>query len=159
MPYYNRIVYSIASMILQQLGMPLTLLKLMFSTIQDMDYFIWTAFEDLLSKLSSSQEIIPNQDILQGNRVGPTAQIATSIPISQVIKTLRYEIQLIIAIQQEKVRTMGFIFIDNTDLAAGKLYYSMHDIVDIFKDIQRAINTWEVYLVATGGAICTSNSI
>ena len=52
------------------------------------------------------------------------------------MKRLRYEIQLIIAIQKEKARTIGFIFVNDTNLVARKLYYSINNIDGIFEDIQ-----------------------
>ena len=70
---YDRIVHSIASLALQRLGILLPLLKSIFSTIQNMDYFIRMAFSDSVSKLRGLEETIPNQGILQGNRVGPIA--------------------------------------------------------------------------------------
>ena len=69
------------------------------------------------------------------------------------MKRLRYEIQLIIAIQKEKARTIGFIFVNDTNLVARKLYYSINNIDGIFEDIQWVIDTWEGYLAATRGVI------
>ena len=44
--YYDRIVYSIVSLALQQFGMPIELIKSIFCTIQQLKHVIYTAFRD-----------------------------------------------------------------------------------------------------------------
>ena len=58
--YYNRIVHSIVSLAMQQLGMPAEPIISMLRTIQQIDHLIRTAYGDSESKLRSVEEVIPN---------------------------------------------------------------------------------------------------
>ena len=58
----------------------------------------------------------------------------------QVMKSLKYEITYIIVITKEK-RVIGFIFVDDIDLVARKLFCTIYDIDEVFDNIQRAIDT------------------
>ena len=60
---YDHII-SIASLAMQCLGMLSESIISMFKTIQSIDYLIRIAHGDLKSKLRSSNETTPNQDIL-----------------------------------------------------------------------------------------------
>ena len=40
-----------------------------------------------------------------------------------------------IAITKEKAKTIGFIFVDDTNLVASKLFFSVYDIDEVFKDM------------------------
>ena len=65
--YYDRIIYLIASLLLQYLRKLLAPIKSMFSSIQSIDHYVRTAFRVSQSKLQGKIENTPNQGILQGN--------------------------------------------------------------------------------------------
>ena len=66
------------------------------------------------------------------------------------MKLLGYKITYISAFMKKKFRFVGYIFIDNTNLVGGKLYYSNNNINKVASKIQLAIDTWEGLLKLTG---------
>ena len=58
---------------MQRLGMPAAPIISMFKTTQEMEHLVRTAYGDSDSKISSSEEEIPNQGVLQGNGSAPVA--------------------------------------------------------------------------------------
>ena len=150
---YDRIVNSIASMAMQRLGLPIEPIQCMIVTIQEMDHYIRTAFGDSDSTLSASDAPIPFQSILQGNGAGPILWIAVSSPLIEMMRTLGHGVKYRTPIGLEQDDLVGFAFVDDTDLAVGDLRRAELDINDIFDDAQKAIDSWEGGLKATGGAI------
>ena len=146
-------MYSIASIVLQRLGIPLPPIMCIFKTIQSMDHYVRTAFSDSESKLDSIMNIILNQGILSGNGCSLTTWIVDSSTIINTIKQLKHEIQIVSAMLKEKSKTIGFVFIDDTDLTAEKLYPAQNEIEEVANDMQEAIDTWEGCLKTTGRAI------
>ena len=51
-------------------------------------------------------------------------------------KRLKYELTLMAAITKEKALFIGYIFVDDIDLIAGRLYSLRHEIDDILLDMQ-----------------------
>ena len=60
-----------------------------------------------------------------------------------MIKQLKYKLTLIFTITKEKALFMGYVFVDDIDLIAGRLYAIVHEIDNVLQDIQRAIDAWE----------------
>ena len=58
--YYNRIVYSILSVAIQRLEIPIQSIKYIFSVTQVMYYFIRIAYSYSINVLDSSMIEIPN---------------------------------------------------------------------------------------------------
>ena len=57
------------------------------------------------------------------------------------MKRLKYDIEYISAISKEYSRSIGYVFVDNTDLVSGKLKPSNNDIDNIYDSMQKVINT------------------
>jgi hypothetical protein len=47
--YYDRIVHAMASLVFQAFGVPITAVESMLGTIENMNFFLWTGFEDITS--------------------------------------------------------------------------------------------------------------
>ena len=67
--------------------------------------------------------------------------MATSTLIISMIKRLKHKLALIAAITKEKASFMDYVFIDNIDLIAGRLYSMRYEIDNVLQDMQWAIDS------------------
>ena len=58
-----------------------------------------------------------------------------------MIKRLKHKLTLITAITKEKALFIGYIFIYNTDLMAGRFYSLRYEIDNVLLDMQWAIDS------------------
>jgi hypothetical protein len=137
---YDCIIHSIASLLLQYLGMQLAPIKSMFSSIQSINYYMRIAFRVSQSKLQGKIEDTLNQGIFQGNGRGPVAWIVTSTLMIDCIKSQGHQITFISAILNTKALAIEYVLVDDTNLAGGKFYDIAFDIVKVAYNIQDTID-------------------
>ena len=151
---YDRIVHSIASIVMQRLGLPIQPITCMIVTIQQMEHYICTGFGDSDATMSGiDADGQPFQGILQGNGSGPVLWLAVSTPLIEMMRTRGHGIKFKTPLSSVNDNFVGFAFVDDTDLVQGDLRMATLDIEDVFKDMQEAIDCWEGGLKTTGGAI------
>ena len=138
-------------MALQCFSMPVHPLQSMFATIQQMYHHIRTAYGDSEITIYNTLEI-PQQGILQGNGLEPTSWAVTQTPIINIMRDKGYRVYLTTAISKQNLKVIEFVFVNDTDLAQGKLQPLINDIELVAIQIQRFFDHWEEYLKATGGA-------
>ena len=95
------------------------------------------------------------QGIGQGNGCGPAAWLAVSVPIIETMRTAGYGLNLTTALSYTLIIFMCYAFVDDTDIihTAKEVTTSGTEVAE---EIQKAIDTWEGGLRATGGALVPS---
>jgi hypothetical protein len=84
--FYDRIVHTAASLSLQRQGIQESEVICMFSTLQDLEHHIRTAFRDSKDTYGGDIWVIPMQGIYQGNGAGPIIWAVVSSPLLQIMK-------------------------------------------------------------------------
>ena len=112
---YDRIVHSVASLAMQQQGMPTGPIVCMFTTLQEMKHHIRTIFGDSTTIFDSTEDLhaVPlNQEITQtraeeviqgigqGNGAGPQIWAVVSSPILEMLRTAGFVCFFKIAISE-----------------------------------------------------------
>ena len=125
------------------MGIPQKLVVLIFKTIQDMNHIICMVFRDSESYINGKELGKPYQVILQDNRVGPIIQAATSVPAVEVLHEKDYGVKITSAILKQSSKLISSIFIDDIDLAIGKLNRGESDNDRVNQDLQTVIEYQE----------------
>jgi len=77
---YDRIAPAITSLIFQAFGTPINAVHSMLSSIQQMKFFLWTAFGDSNSSVEACLHL-KTQGFMQGNGASPAGWAVVSITI------------------------------------------------------------------------------
>ena len=105
--WYYRIVYSIASLVLQRLGIPIQLVRCMLVTIQELKHHVRTSFGTSDSTLFNDSDT-PFQRICQGNGAGPTIWMAVSTPLIKMMRSARHDLKLEVPLTHVNDKFAGF---------------------------------------------------
>ncbi len=140
---YDRIAPPMASLSLKRQGTPDAYVFMLFSTIQEMQHLIRTAYGD--SRDYYQQEDIPFHGILQGNGAGPTIWAMVSTPLLNRLRAKGYGIT--IASDDGPIHIPAFAFVDDTDLVQD------NEQDEGIQLTQQSVSEWEDALRATGGLL------
>jgi hypothetical protein len=113
---FDRVVHSIAMLAYRRLGVAVPPVKCMLETIQNMKHHIRTNYGDSVFTMTSSGTLIPYQGILQGNGASPATWVIISAPLLDMLRTAGNGGHFVSPISKEKSHTVGFAFVDDTDL-------------------------------------------
>jgi hypothetical protein len=154
---YNRILHSVASLCLKRLGLPDGAIVCMFSTLQNLEHTMRTIYGDSEQKYGGQLWIVPLHGSGQGNGGGPMLWAVVSTPVLKVMRSEGYGTFFRACINGDTIRFVGYSFVDDTDLIQ-----SASDPEDssmtVAENMQRALDTWEGTLRATGGTIVPDKS-
>ena len=148
---YDRIVQSIVILIARQAGFQLLTLITIFREIQNMQYYVRTGYGESEKFYGGKQEI-PFQGTCQGNGGSPAYWlIVTMIMVGAMYKTGNITNLEFPVSKEKRLRNMGFIFVDDTDLITiGK---EEETVEMVTRRQQEAASQWEKLLEITGGAL------
>ena len=153
---YDRILHTIAALVLRKVGVSKAKIHSMFSTIQRMVHCIRTAFGD--SKDTYGGDDIGNwelepQGILQGNASGPHIWTVVSSTVFNILRSKGHGSQFCTALSREIFVLVGFSYVDDCDLIqTGK------DVVEVMTSMQQVVDSWTDQVEVTGGALEPSKS-
>ena len=131
----------------------------MFTTLQEMEHHIRTVYGDSQISFQSKnhRKKIPIQGVGQGNGAGPQIWAVVSSPVLEMLRTAGCLCIFRMAITGEDVEFVGYAFVDDTDKVVTspdpKATYK-----EVAEQLQRAADTWEGGIRATGGAIGPAKS-
>jgi hypothetical protein len=148
---YNRIAHPIASLVFQSLGVKKELCELIFSTIQDMKFFLRTGFGDS-KEFTSATGSIKTQGMCQGNGVAPVGWTGDSITMLNAHERKSHGIHLWSPITKQSTHLAGSIFVDDTNVEHLNMNKS-ESIEEAHGALQESITNWGRLLIATGGAL------
>jgi hypothetical protein len=149
---YDRMVHSVTSICLQQMGVPQEPLICMFTTIQNLNHHIRTIYGDSTISFGGKLWVVPVQSIGQGNGAGPTMWAIVSTPVLNMLRAEGCGAYFRAAITGDEIRFVGYAFVDDTDLFASS-DRSDATGADVTAQLQKSLDLWEGGIRATGGAI------
>jgi hypothetical protein len=148
---YDRIAHAVASICCQRWDVDLGPILAMLITIQQMKFFLRTAFGDSESFYSSGNGI-PFQGICQGNGAGPAVWLAVSVVLVLMLHAQGHVSTIRSAFSSTVIVFCGFLFVDDTDL----IVFAPDDkesADEIVRRMQASVLAWQGGLRATGGAL------
>lgn len=148
---YDRIVHNAASPTLQKNGISQAAATTMFTTIQECQHFICTAYGDSdISYGGQSSYDLPPMGADQGNGAGPQMwAVLSSVPfLAMHMEGL--STPFCQKITQQLVSLVGFMYVDDMDLI------HLRDDINselLTEDLQLALDYWNKLVKVTGGAL------
>ena len=153
---YDRVVHSIASISMQRLGVPQEPIVSMFTTIQNLEHCIRTAYGDSAATFSGQLWAVPMHGLGQGNGAGPAIWGVVSTPVLQLLHAEGYGAFFRASISGTELSFVGYAFVDDTDLVTiPAAHASSHEVAQKMQDM---LDLWEGGIRATGGAIVPEKS-
>jgi hypothetical protein len=139
-----------ASLIFQSFGVEATTVAAMLEMIQEMKFFLRTAYGDLKDFARLSVEI-KMQGLGQGNGASPAGWCVISIMILRAHGAKGHGAQFIAAMSQVRWSLLAILYTDDTDL----LHLNMEgdkSVQEVSLALQQSIENWGKLLIATGVA-------
>lgn len=152
---YDRIVHSVASIAMQRLGIGPSPVRLMLSTVQELQHFVRTHFGDSSVSTSTSNGDIVH-GIGQGNGSGPAIWVAISTPLLNILRRDGFGATIQGVLSGEQMRMVGFAVVDDTDLIQEAT--TAQTAASAIANMQKSLDLWEGVLTATGGALVPEKS-
>ncbi len=154
---YDRIVHAVASLCLQRQGISESEVVCMFSTLQNLEHTIRTAYGDSEETYGGDLWVIPMQGVYQGNGAGPLIWAVVSSPLLDIMREEGFGTFFKTSISSQDIRFVGYAFVDDTDLIqTSKDGTETGD--EMREQMQAGVNTWEGIIDATGGALAVEKS-
>jgi hypothetical protein len=154
---YDRIVHAVASPCLQQQGISKSEVVCMFSTLQNLEHTIRTAYGDSEDTYGGDMWVIPMQGVYQGNGAGPLNWAVGSSLLLDIMREEGFGIFYQTSLSAQVIRFVGYAFVDDTDLVqTGK--DGSETGLEILEQMQAGVNLWEGIIDATGGALSVKKS-
>lgn len=122
-----------------------------------MEHTVCTVYGDSQASYGGHLWVVPMQGIFQGNGAGPMLWAVVSTPVLQVMRSEGFGTFFKTCITGHDIRFVGYSFVDDTDLI--QTAKTPHDTeAAVALEMQRALDTWEGAIRATGGAIIPDKS-
>jgi hypothetical protein len=150
---YDRIVHSVASLSLQRVGAPIAPILSMFSTLQNLQHYVRTAFGDSTVALHAAEvHPVAIQGVGQGNGAVPQVWALVSTLLLDALRQAGYGARFLSPLSRDAVFYSAFSFVDDTDIMITDVS-QYKDAVEVALALQDALTQWEGSLRATGGAL------
>ena len=148
---YDRVAHPIASLTFQAFGVPEKAVHAMLTTIEEMKYFLRTAYGD--SKNFRGHKILVKfQGLCQGNGAASAGWTVISITILGAHKRKDHGARFVCRISRRKEHVAAILFVDDNDL----IHIDMNKdqtALEAHTDLQASVNSWGNLLIATGGSL------
>ena len=148
---YDRIAHAMASLVFQACGVPEGAVASMLEAIQNMKFFLRTAFGDSKDFAGSTIEL-RTQGLCQGNGAAPAGWAVISIVIIRAHEEKGHGANIVAPISGTKLNMSGILFVDDTDLLHVNLSGD-ETVTEAHNAMQQSIMDWGRLLIATGGAL------
>jgi hypothetical protein len=147
---YDSIAHAIASLIFQACGVPTEGVVAMLSAIQDMKYFLRTAFGDSKNFRGSKLEV-KYQGMCQGNGAAPAGWAVISTTILNAHKKKGHSATFMCPVTNKVVKLAAILYVGDCDL----LHINMEEEESAFvtfEKMQESVMNWGKLLIASGGS-------
>ena len=148
---YDSIAHAIASLVFQAFGVPEAAIQSMLETIQDMKFYLRTAFGDSKDFAGSSIEV-KFQGLCQGNGAAPAGWAVISITILNAHKRKGHGGHFVCPISHRRGHLAAILYVDDTDLIHINTE-SLETVYEAHDAMQRSITNWGQLLIASGGSL------
>ena len=147
---YDRVVHSAASIALQRVGVPLSVVQCMFGTIQELIHQVRTAYgcsEETYGG-SSPKFITKPQGLGQGNGSGPTVWSILSSTVFDSLRSQGYSTTFCSALSLGLLKLCGFSYVDDCDLIATGI-----TVRSVYAKLQDMLIEWDQLMQVNGAAL------
>ena len=148
---YDRVSHAIASMVVQAFGVSENTASSMLKTIQEMQFFLRTAFGDSKEAAGSSIEI-KTQGLCQGNGAAPAGWAVVSIAILNAHKKKGHGATFLCPISKLEYHLAAILYVDDTDVIHLNMD-AVETVWDTHRQLQDSVLSWGNLLIATGGSL------
>lgn len=147
---YDSIAHAIASMIFQAFGLPVNAVKSMLGAIQEMKYFLRTAYGDSKNFANSTIEV-KYQGLCQGNGLAPAGWALISITMLNAHKRRGHTATFRCPVSKVVKNLCAILFVDDCDLLHIAMTKLEH-VSTTHERMQESILNWGQLLIASGGS-------
>ena len=147
---YDSVAHAIASLVFQAFGVPEEAISSMLTTIQDMKFFLRTAYGDSATFRGSRAEV-KFQGFTQGNGASPAGWAVISIVIISAHKAKGHGAHFRCPVSKLTGHLAAILFVDDTDILHIRMDRE-ESPEDAHLALQQSVNNWGRLLTATGGA-------
>jgi hypothetical protein len=123
----------------------------MHSAIQDMQFFLRTAFRDSSKSVGARLEL-KTQEYMQGNGATPAGWAVVSITIIHAYKKKGHGGTFLCPITKFSHKIAGILYVDDTNIIHLNLDEE-ETLHDAHAALQAILTSWSQLLIATGGAL------
>ena len=147
---YDSVAHAVASLIFQAFGVPCNAIEAMLIAIQNMKYFLRTAFGDSKNSAGSTFRI-KYQGLCQGNGAASAGWAVISITIIGAHKRKGHGGFFVCPITKVASDMAAILFVDDTDILHIRMDKD-ETTAQAHSAIQASILSWGGLLMASGGA-------
>jgi hypothetical protein len=147
---YDLIGHTQAAVSMQRVGVPKSVIKCLFSTLQNVIHRVRTGYGDSSASYGGDVWLIPIHGIEQGNGAGPAIWAVVSTPLLNALRKKGFGFELISPLSSQYHKFVGYAFVDDTDIILSAL---CNDDQQVINKLQEAVDLWEHWLKTTCGAI------
>jgi hypothetical protein len=149
--FNDRIVHSIASILMQQQNVPASACICVFTTLQNLHHTVRTIYGDSKSCYGGKLWAVPYSGVGQGNSAGPAIWAVVSTPVLKMMKDEGFWFMYKTSIEGKQLHFIGYSFVDDTDIIQSSQPGEPFQVLDM--RMQDVMDTWEGGLRATGAAL------
>jgi hypothetical protein len=147
---YDSIAHAIASLVFQAFGVPKEAVESMLTAIEEMKYFLRTAYGDSRD-LAGSKIEVKFQGLCQGNGAAPAGWAVISITILQAHKEKGHGAHFVCPISDRTGHLAAILYMDDTDIVHLDMRADQ-EVEEAHVSLRDSVHNWGQLLVATGGA-------
>jgi hypothetical protein len=148
---YDRIVHSIASILMKQQNVPASARICVFTTLQNLHHTARIIYGDSKSGYGGTLWAVLYSGVGQGNGEGPVIWAVVSTPVLKTMKDEGLGLMYKTSIEDKQQHSMGYGFVDDTDIIQSGQPGEPFQVLVML--MQANMGTWEGGLRATGGAL------
>jgi hypothetical protein len=113
---YDRIVHSIASILMQHQNVPPSGCICVFTTLQNLHHTVMTIYGDSKSGYGGTLWEVPYSSAGQGNGASPSIWTVVSTPVLKMMKYEGFRFMYMTRIEGKQLHFVGYSFVDYTDI-------------------------------------------
>jgi hypothetical protein len=151
---YDRVSHAIALLVFCSFEASKQATGAMLKTIQEMKFFLWTAFGNS-TEFAGSMIDIKTQGLCQGNGAAPAGWTVVSIVILNAHKRLGHGAKFPCPISLVSRNLLAVLFVDDTDVIHLDMN-SRESQLEALEGLQQSVICWGKLLIATGGSLKSS---
>jgi hypothetical protein len=148
---FDRVSHAIASLVFQAFGVTAGSTSALLSMIQEMKFFLRTAFGDSRDCSGSSIEF-KTQGLCQGSGAAPAGWAVVSIAILQAHKQNGHAATFLCPLTDSYTQLSAILFVDDTDVIHFRMDAD-ESALEAHQQLQDSVLSWGNLLIATGGSL------
>jgi hypothetical protein len=152
---YDRVHHGLMSLVWLALTQNLLVVRILLQCLGDMKIYTRTGYGDSATCFGGKEDT-PACGLGQGSKAAPASWVQLSSIFVQLLRQQGLGAILTDPVTREVVRSIGCLFVDDTDLYV--LDARLRSALEVYWSAQHMIGLWASLLQATGGAIKTEKS-